>query len=80
MAPLSEWLELMLAEIARRQEELQLNAEEQARRARENAAAPATSAAGAPRASAALGTPTSLSGTAAAADALEPAARRRRRG
>lgn len=35
MAQLSEWLELMLAEIARRQEEAQLNAEEEARRVRE---------------------------------------------
>jgi hypothetical protein len=39
MAQLSEWLELMLAEIARRQEEAQLDAEEEARRRRELSAA-----------------------------------------
>lgn len=74
MAQLSEWLELMLAEIARRQEEAQLNAEEVARRLREPGVAPS--------AASALQTPAETLG--AATDALnvadaEPSERRRRR-
>ena len=77
MAPLSEWLELMLAEIARRQEEAQLNAEEEARRVREALAAAAVSSAvqSAPPAA------TTLPADAAnVPQAVEPGARRRRRG
>jgi hypothetical protein len=66
MAPLSEWLELMLAEIARRQEEAQLNAEEEARRAREASAAPRT--------------PDATPDASNAAHAIEAGERRRRRG
>jgi hypothetical protein len=71
MAQLSEWLELMLAEIARRQEEAQLNAEEEARRSREALVAP-----NAPDAATVMQSvvPT------AAADVIEPDAPRRRRG
>ncbi len=80
MAQLSEWLELMLAEIARRQEEAQLGAEEEARRMREGQGVP-----NAPDATSAMQsvarTTTAVSTNASnAADAVEPSARRRRRG
>jgi hypothetical protein len=75
MAQLSEWLELMLAEIARRQEEAQLDAEEEARRVREALPVPdAPDAISAPQSAPTPAEPSN------AADALEPNARRRRRG
>jgi hypothetical protein len=78
MAPLSEWLELMLAEIARRQEEAQLNAEEEARRQRE---APATSAPGVTcTVQSVVPTGTTNSTDAPKAEAIAPSERRRRRG
>jgi len=76
MAPLSEWLELMLAEIARRQEEAQLNAEEEARRRREAAADPQASDAPSAMQSV-VDTPTDSSN---AAEAIAPSEPRRRRG
>jgi hypothetical protein len=78
MAPLSEWLELMLAEIARRQEEAQLNAEEEARRVREaSAATHATDATSAMQSVVHTTTTTDISN---GAEAIAPSERRRRRG
>jgi hypothetical protein len=78
MAPLSEWLELMLAEIARRQEEAQLNAEEEARRVRDAPAA--TSASDATSAIQGIGHTTTTTETSQAAESMAPSERRRRRG
>jgi len=78
VAALSEWLELMLAEIARRQEEAQLNAEEEARRVHEAAAA--TSASDPTSVIPGIGDTAATTDTSHAADALAPSERRRRRG
>jgi hypothetical protein len=77
MAHLSEWLELMLAEIARRQEEAQLNAEEEARRVREQ---PGPSTAASAIESSAHAPSTASSETVDAGSALASNERRRRRG
>ena len=78
MAPLSEWLELMLAEIARRQEEAQLNAEEEARRVREAPAA--TSASDASFAMQSIGHTATSTDIPSAAETVAPSELRRRRG
>lgn len=80
MAQLSEWLELMLAEIARRQEEAQLNAEEEARRVRERPVAPNAPEAPSVMQSVAGTTTADSADASTAGDAIEPSARRRRRG
>jgi hypothetical protein len=67
MAQLSEWLQIMLAEIARKQLETQHGADEQQRRAAELAAAAAPSATAAPSAIAAPAATVAAAATAAAA-------------
>jgi len=79
MAELSEWLELMLAEIARRQEEAQLNAEEEARRRLEASAAPQAPPSALQSAAHGTGTEGATDAT-APPDIIEPSARRRRSG
>ena len=78
MAQLSEWLELMLAEIARRQEEAQLDAEEEARRRRE--VADQATVAAAPQSVAPTEAAAGSTDSPKVAEAIEPAERRRRRG
>ena len=78
MAELSEWLELMLAEIARRQEEAQLAAEEETRRRLEASAEPQ------PPSALQSAAPSAHAGDAndatAPSDIIAPSARRRRSG